>query len=35
MSGSTTLARIGQDGAGLYQEITDGIIAELEAGRVL
>jgi len=34
MSRSTARARAGQDRPGLYQEITDKIIAELEAGRV-
>jgi antirestriction protein ArdC len=34
MSRSTARARNGQDRPGLYQEITDKIIAELEAGRV-
>jgi antirestriction protein ArdC len=34
MSRSTAHARTGQDRASLYQEITDKIIAELEAGRV-
>ena len=34
MSRSTACARTGQDRPGLYQEITDKIIAELEAGRV-
>ena len=34
MSNYTTRARAGQDRATLYDEITDKIIAELEAGRV-
>jgi antirestriction protein ArdC len=34
MSRHTARARTGQDRTGLYQEITDKIIAELEAGRV-
>jgi antirestriction protein ArdC len=34
MSRPTARARTGQDRPGLYQEITDKIIAELEAGRV-
>ncbi len=34
MSRTTTFARPGQDRASLYTEITDRIIAELEAGRV-
>lgn len=34
MSNRTALARAGQDRATLYDEITDKIIAELEAGRV-
>jgi antirestriction protein ArdC len=34
MSKHTTLARSGRDRTSLYQEITDKIIAELEAGRV-
>ena len=34
MSRSSARARTGQDRPGLYQEITDKIIAELEAGRV-
>ena len=34
MSRHTVRARFGQDRTGLYQEITDKIIAELEAGRV-
>src|SRR5437016_522781 len=34
MSRSVVRARIGQDRTNLYQEITDKIIAELEAGRV-
>src|SRR5579863_6993842 len=34
MSRHTTRARPGQDRASLYQEITDKIIAELEAGRI-
>ena len=34
MSNHTTRARAGQDRATLYDEITDRIIAELEAGRV-
>src|SRR5579863_5189110 len=34
MSLSTARARTGRDRTGLYQEITDKIIAELEAGRV-
>jgi antirestriction protein ArdC len=34
MSRSTAHARTGQDRASLYQEITDKIIAELEAGRL-
>ncbi|MBI5131268.1 MAG: DUF1738 domain-containing protein [Rhodopseudomonas palustris] len=34
MSRSTARARTGKDRSGLYQEITDRIIAELEAGRV-
>lgn len=34
MSRPTARVRIGQDRPGLYQEITDKIIAELEAGRV-
>jgi len=34
MPRSTALPRSGQDRASLYQEITDKIIAELEAGRV-
>ena len=33
MSRHTARARSGQDRTGLYQEITDKIIAELEAGR--
>ena len=33
MSRSAARARSGQDGTSLYQEITDKIIAELEAGR--
>jgi hypothetical protein len=34
MSNHTARARAGQDRATLYDEITDRIIAELEAGRV-
>ena len=34
MSNHTARARAGQDRATLYDEITDKIIAELEAGRV-
>jgi len=34
MSRSTARARLGRDRTSLYQEITDNIIAELEAGRV-
>src|SRR5258708_13732106 len=34
MSRSATRARAGRDRTSLYQEITDKIIAELEAGRV-
>src|SRR5438445_12509326 len=34
MSNPNALARAGQDRANLYDEITDRIIAELEAGRV-
>ena len=34
MSNHTARARAGQDRASLYDEITDKIIAELEAGRV-
>ena len=34
MSRHTARARSGQDRTSLYQEITDKIIAELEAGRV-
>jgi antirestriction protein ArdC len=34
MSRKTTPARAGSDRASLYGEITDKIIAELEAGRV-
>jgi antirestriction factor ArdC-like protein len=34
MSRSIARARAGRDRASLYQEITDKIIAELEAGRV-
>ncbi len=34
MSRKTTSARAGQDRASLYDEITDKIIAELEAGRI-
>lgn len=34
MSRKTALARAGQNRASLYDEITDKIIAELEAGRV-
>ncbi|MHC2759279.1 antirestriction protein ArdC [Bradyrhizobium liaoningense] len=34
MSNTTARARAGQDRATLYNEITDKIIAELEAGRV-
>ncbi|MFG1243444.1 ArdC-like ssDNA-binding domain-containing protein [Xanthobacter sp. V7C-4] len=34
MSRKTTTARAGQDRASLYDEITDKIIAELEAGRI-
>ncbi|VIO68744.1 DNA primase TraC [Bradyrhizobium ivorense] len=34
MSNPTACARVGQDRANLYTEITDKIIAELEAGRV-
>ena len=34
MSNPTARARAGQDRATLYDEITDKIIAELEAGRV-
>ncbi|MET4072640.1 hypothetical protein ABID58_007469 [Bradyrhizobium sp. S3.2.6] len=34
MSNPTACARAGQDRANLYTEITDKIIAELEAGRV-
>ena len=34
MSRSAPRARTGQDRTSLYQEITDKIIAELEAGRV-
>jgi antirestriction protein ArdC len=34
MSGSATRARAGRDRTSLYQEITEKIIAELEAGRV-
>jgi antirestriction protein ArdC len=34
MSRSTARARAGQDRTSLYQEITDKIITELEAGRV-
>ena len=34
MSRTAASPRIGQDRPGLYQEITDKIIAELEAGRV-
>ena len=34
MSNRTACARAGQDRANLYSEITDKIIAELEAGRV-
>ena len=33
MSRHTARARTGQNRTGLYQEITDKIIAELEAGR--
>ena len=35
MSGHTARVRAGNDRASLYSEITDKIIAELEAGRVL
>ena len=34
MSGHTARVRAGNDRAGLYTEITDKIIAELEAGRI-
>ena len=34
MSRHTARARSGNDRTGLYQEITDKIIAELEAGRI-
>jgi antirestriction protein ArdC len=34
MSRSATRARAGRDRPSLYQEITDKIVAELEAGRV-
>ena len=34
MSNPNACARAGQDRANLYNEITDKIIAELEAGRV-
>ena len=34
MSGHTARVRAGNDRASLYTEITDKIIAELEAGRV-
>jgi antirestriction protein ArdC len=34
MSRAVARARAGQDRSSLYQEITDKIIAELEAGRV-
>jgi antirestriction protein ArdC len=34
MSKNSVQARTGQDRASLYDEITDKIIAELEAGRV-
>ena len=35
MSGHTARVRAGNDRASLYSEITDKIIAELEAGRIL
>ena len=34
MSGHTARVRAGNDRASLYTEITDKIIAELEAGRI-
>jgi antirestriction protein ArdC len=34
MSGHTSRVRAGNDRASLYTEITDKIIAELEAGRI-
>ena len=34
MSGHTARVRAGNDRASLYSEITDKIIAELEAGRI-
>jgi antirestriction protein ArdC len=34
MSGHTARVRAGKDRASLYTEITDKIIAELEAGRI-